>query len=35
MTSCKTTRLKKQSNTYEIKIPEEFITNLDWQEVIY
>ena len=32
MTSGKTTRLKKQNNVYEIDIPEEFITNLDWQE---
>ena len=31
MTLVKTTRLKKQENTYDIEIPEELITQLDWR----
>ena len=27
----KTTRLKKQENTYDIEIPEELINQLDWR----
>lgn len=32
MTLVKTTRLKKRDSTYEIEIPKEFITKLDWRD---
>jgi antitoxin component of MazEF toxin-antitoxin module len=32
MTTVKTTRLKKQGNAFEIEIPKEFITKLDWRD---
>jgi len=31
MTLVKTTRLKKQENSYDIEIPEELINKLDWR----
>lgn len=31
MVNVKTTRLKKQENTFEIEIPEEFVNKLDWR----
>lgn len=31
MTLVKTTRLKKQDNTYDIEIPEELVNKLDWR----
>ena len=32
MALVRTTRLKKQDNTYEIEIPKEFIIKLDWRD---
>jgi len=31
MALVKTTRLKKQENTYDIEIPEELVNKLDWR----
>ncbi|MGD2105990.1 MAG: AbrB/MazE/SpoVT family DNA-binding domain-containing protein [Nitrosopumilaceae archaeon] len=31
MTLVKTTRLKKQKNTYDVEIPEELINQLNWR----
>lgn len=32
MVLVKTTRLKKRDSSYEIEIPKEFITKLDWRD---